>query len=303
MSVSEVKDHRWRLAALVPAVAAMVVIIVLPATSASAQDQGSGPVDVLYAGSLVTLMDNSIGPAFTQATGFTMNGVAAGSTALAAEIQAGTQEADVFISAAPSPNTPLMTAAGGHWVSWYSTFATSPLVLGYNPDSSFARQLKIKPWYDVVTEPGFRLGRTDPATDPKGVLAVQALDQAARSQDDPALAAVGTASANVYPEQTMVGELQAGQLDAGFFYTVEASAAGIKTVPLKGIDLQGVYTITVVNRAPHPAAAEAFVSFLLGRKGRALLAKSGLVTVRPPELTGSKRAVPATLRSLVSSKS
>ncbi len=58
-----------------------------------------------------------------------------------------------------------------------------------------------------------------------------------------------------------------GQLDAGFFYGVEAAAAHIKTVPLTGTSLAGDYTITILNKAPHEAAAVAFVNFL-ARQGR-----------------------------------
>ena len=67
------------------------------------------------------------------------------------------------------------------------SFGSSPLVLGYNPSSKFAADLKTKQWYDVIDQPGFLIGRTDPATDPKGVLAITALDRAAKAHDIPAL--------------------------------------------------------------------------------------------------------------------
>ena len=182
-------------------------------------------------------------------------------------------------------------STNGSWVSWYAGFATSPLVLGYNPSSKFAAALKSKPWYEVVGQPGFLLGRTDPTTDPKGVLAVEALDKAAKAHHLPGLATLATSSANVFPETSLVGELQAGQLDAGFFYGVEASAAHLKTVPLAGTHLSAQYTITVLNRAPHAAAARAFVAFLLGKSGRSILKRNGLVPSVPPTLSG-RHAVP-----------
>ena len=70
-------------------------------------------------------------------------------------------------------------------MSWYAKFGSSPLVLGYNPNSTFAQALRTKPWYEVIDQPGFLIGRTDPATDPKGVLAVTALDQAATAHNLP----------------------------------------------------------------------------------------------------------------------
>src|SRR5262249_60550123 len=87
---------------------------------------------------------------------------------------------DVFVSSSPSVNKTLMGPSNGNWVSWYVTFANSPLVIGSNPHSRFAADLKTKPWYEVITEPGIHIGRTDPATDPKGKLTEMALAQAVK---------------------------------------------------------------------------------------------------------------------------
>ena len=269
----------------------------LGSVPATAAPTGSGPVDVLYAGSLVTVVQQDLAPAFQNATDYTVNGVSAGSKDLATDIKAGTQQADVFISAAPAVNATLMGQANGDWVSWYASFGSSPLLLAYNPNSSFAQQLKTKPWYQVVGQSGFLLGRTDPATDPKGVLAVQALTEAAKTYKQPTLATIASSTTGEFPEQTLVGELQAGQLDAGFFYGVEASAAQLKTLPLRGIKtLAATYTVTVVNRAPHLAAARSFVAFLLGKKGRAILTANGIKSISPP---GVKGAVPASVKGAV----
>lgn len=257
----------------------------------------SGPVDVLYAGSLVDLMQQEVGPEFTAATGYTVNGYSGGSDALATDIKGGTQQADVFISAARQPNTRLEGAANGNWVSWFAEFATSPLVLGYYPQSKFAGALKSAPWYNVVSRPGFMVGRTDPVTDPKGVLAVDALTSAATRYHQPALEAIAMSSRDIFAESAMVGELQAGQIDAGFFYAVEAAAGHIPTVPLTGTHLAGAYTITILNRAPHSSAAQAFVSFLLSRQGQKLLEHNGLVPVRPPSVSGPKSAIPPRLQA------
>ena len=256
---------------------------------------GSGPVDVLYAGSLVTVMQTTVDAAFHAATGYDVTGVAGGSTALANEIKSGIQRADVFVSASPAVNKKLEGAANGRWESWYEAFATSALRLGYDPHSTFAATLRRKPWWQVVTDKGFLLGRTDPVTDPKGVLAVRALDETARAQHDAALRAIAVTPSNVFPEQTMVGRLQAGQLDAGFFYEVEASAAKIPTVPLTGVSEHATFTVSVLANAPHRRAAIAFVRFLLGRRGRTLLEKHGLRPIVPAKLSGRRASVPKAL--------
>ncbi len=267
--------------------------------SAAAAPLPSGPVDVLSAGSLLDLLQQQVGPAFQQATGYTLNDTSMGSDAIASGIKGGTLQGDVFISASPAVNKTLEGSANGNWVSWYASFGSSPLVLGYNPSSKFAGELRTKPWYDVIDQPGFLLGRTDAATDPKGVLAVTALDRAAKAHGVPALNAIASSTSNVFPETSLVGQLQAGQLDAGFFYGVEAAAADIKTVPLSGTNLAGVYTLTVLNRAPHGAAARAFVAFLLGRNGQGILKKNGIVPIAPPKVSGRSN-VPRDLKEMLS---
>ena len=252
----------------------------------------------MYAGSLVNLMQKLLGPAFQKATGYTVVGFSAGSKDLATEIKGKVHQGDVFISASPKVNASLEGASNGDWVSWYGEFATSALVLGYNANSKFASDIKSKPWYEVLTEPGIKVGFTDPATDPKGVLAVQAMTGTASKMNVPALKTLSADSSDIFPEETLVGRLQAGQLDVGFFYTAEATAANIPTVPLTGEDLKATYTITILNKAPHEAAAEAFVSYLLGSSGQADLKQDGFALVTPPKVTGT--GVPSSLQSMLS---
>jgi molybdate/tungstate transport system substrate-binding protein len=272
-----------------------------PLAAGASGAANSGAVDVLYAGSLLDLMQMKIGPAFTKATGYTVTGFSGGSTALANEIKGGTQVGDVFISASPAVNLTLEGAANGNWVSTYGEFGTSPLVLGYNPASTFAKALRTQPWYNVVTRSGFLLGRTDPATDPKGVLALDALDGVALSYDIPALATLASSSANVFPETTLVGRLQAGQLDAGFFYAVEAAAAGLKTVPLTGTRLFAQYTVAQLANAPHAAAARAFIRFLLGATDRKILQANGIVPISPVRfVAGTPGATSSTTTTVAS---
>lgn len=265
--------------------------------SAGSPSRGHATVDVLYAGSLQTLMDTRIGPAFQRATGDTFSGFPAGSEELASEIKGKVRQGDVFLSASPKVNAELMGRAGGGWVSWFAPFAGTRLVIGYNPRSRYAAALRSRPWYDVVATPGFRLGLTDPKLDPKGVLAVAALRHAAAGEHRPALRRIAADSADYFPEQDLIGRLQSGQLDAAFFYTVEARAARIPTVGLGSIDETARYTITVLRRAPHPAAAQAFVRFLLGRQGAAAMRAAGLTVFSPATATGS--GMPAALGHVI----
>jgi molybdate/tungstate transport system substrate-binding protein len=242
-------------------------------------------------------MERDLGPKFTSATGYQFSGYGAGSAQVANQIKGGVRQGDVFISASPQVNTTLEGPANGNWLSWYASFAKGSLVIGYNPQSRFAAQLRTQPWNQVITQPGFLLGRTDPALDPKGQLTVQALTQAAATYDDPALLGITKTTAGVFPEETLVGRLQAGQLDAGFFYSNEAKEAGIPTVTLGAIQLAATYTVTVLNKAPHSSGATAFVNYLLGGKGQNIIAAHGLSLIKPPQQSGS--GVPSSLRSVL----
>jgi molybdate/tungstate transport system substrate-binding protein len=263
-----------------------------------ARDAASGNVSALFAGSLLNYMEHNFGPSFAKATGYGYKGFGGGSTEVAAQIKGGVREGDVFISAASAADNLLEGSANGDWVSWYTTFASSPLMLAYDPSSSFGEQLaQGKPWYQVITEPGILVGRTDPKLDPKGVLTVEAVEGAASKLHQPALTSA-LASFPVYPETALVGRLQAGQLDAGFFYAVEASSAHLATVPLTPVYKYANYTATILNRAPNPTGAAALVRYLLNAQRKYTLKKNGLVALKP-QFAGRKSAVPASLRKLV----
>jgi len=265
--------------------------------------RAAGKVSVLYAGSLVNLMEHGIGPAFDKASGDTFQGYAGGSDKLAHEIKGKLRQGDVFVSANPKVNDSLTGAANGDWVSWYVTFAESPLVLGYNAASKFATDFTSKPWYQVLQEPGIRIGRTDPKLDPKGRLTLQLMKQADSAYKDPTLSqqVLGDPEnpAQVLPEESLVGRLQSGQLDVGFFYSTETSDAKIPAIQLPpGITPKAVYTVTVLHDAPDAAGATQFVEFLLGRQGQTLLREHGLAA-HAITLTGDHAAVPAGVRALL----
>jgi len=263
--------------------------------SASAAATGSGPVNVLYAGSLVNLITKQVGPAFQTASGYTVTGKGAGSTALVTDIKGKVDKGDVFISASPKATATLMGSANGNWVSWYVSYASSNVVLGYNPKSKFAADIKSKPWYQAITEPGLKLGFTDPATDPKGKLVAQGLSDTAKSKNLPALTAIENDKGDVFPEETLVARLQSGQLDAAFFYTAEAKPANIPTVPLTGESLKATYTISTLSGAPNEAGAEAFIAYLLGPDGQNFLKQDGFDLISPAKVTGT--GIPSTVQS------
>jgi len=278
-------------------VALLAVFMVSPAY---ADDQ---TVNVLYAGSLVNLMERGVGPAFEKATGLHVAGYAAGSTQLANEIKGKLRRADVFISASPKADAGLMGAANGDFVQWYATFGESPLLIAYNPRSRFVPDLESKRWDLVLEEPGIRIGRTDPKLDPKGALTLDLMNRAAAAYHEPDLVARALGAPDnpeqVFPEEALIGRLQSGQLDVGFFYSTEAVTMKLRSIRLPpDLAPKATYTVTIPANADNAAGATRFVAFLLGPDGRALLQKNGLA-VTSLTLTGDAAAAPAPIRAMI----
>jgi molybdate/tungstate transport system substrate-binding protein len=290
----------------------------------------------MYAASLASTMESKIKGAFNQSTGYTFEGEAKGSVALANEIKGHLHRPDIFISAAPGVNTQLMGAANGNYVSWYLNFARTELVIGYNPKSKFAADFQAaangsKPWYQVLEEPGLRLGRTDPLLDPKGQATLYALQLAETYYKQPGLEqkilGADENTSQIFPEEELVAHLGAGQLDAGFFYLNEAKQANISYITLpdqvnlgnpalastyatakwtnpktkatsKGAPI--VFTVTIPSTVQNKAGAVAFVDFLLSPQGQTILQNAGISST-PFKLTGDSSAFPASLQHYVQS--
>ncbi|MGH2718103.1 MAG: substrate-binding domain-containing protein, partial [Actinomycetota bacterium] len=226
-----------------------------PGSTPTTAATGSGPVNVYYAGSLAALMTNQVGPEFKVSTGYTFNGTAGDSGTLENEILAG-QAADVFISASPAKNTGLMgsttgTATSSPRESWYATWATSPVVFAFASGSSVSTTLESTPWYQVLTNSKFKVGRTDPVSDPTAVLADEAVTMTAAAMPSQAAAlnAFVASNSNKYGETELPAEIEAGQLDAGFVYQVEAKQQGLSYVPLTvpNVDMSKIHATYTIS--------------------------------------------------------
>jgi molybdate/tungstate transport system substrate-binding protein len=246
----------------------------------SNQSANTGKVNMSYAGSLVGAMTNDILPQFKKKTGIDVVGYPGGSVALANQIKEKLRQADLFLSAVPSVNSMLEGKANGNILSWYSDLASSPLVIGYNPKSKLGSELTASNWYKVMQTPGFRLGRTDPKLDPKGVLTETLVREEAKKVGDSSLFTkiLGSAenSSQIFPEETLVGRLESGQLDAGFFYENEAKLAKIPFIKT-GINLGANFTISILNNAKNRSGAVAFVNYLYSPQGQKELKSVGLI--------------------------
>jgi len=292
---------------------------------------------VLYAGSLVRVMEDRIGPAFEHQTGARFVGEGKGSVAAANLILDGVRQPDVFISADAAVNGRLMKEGGEDYLRWYTTFASTDLVLAFAAGGPFSAALDQAargqgPWHEVLTRPGFRLGRSDPELDPSGyrtlflfglaeeILGLQGIRQAVLGDD--------RNPAQLFPEEELAARLEAGQLDAIVVYRTVAVSHELPFIALppelnqgdpqkgeiyatqtyrsrKGTLYRGapvVYTVAILEETAQPAAAEAFVRFLLSAEAAALLEDAGLASVAA-QIGGDAAAVPTGLAPLLASPS
>ncbi len=284
--------------------------IVLAACSGSSSGSGSvtktsvlpkPDVNVAYAASLENLFNGPISKGFTSTTGYGFRGYAGGSSMLANEIESKDLKADIFISAGTSVNNLLLdkTPIG---IQNYIIFGTSPLVFGYSKSSKFYSQFKTKPWYDVVTEPGFQVGRTDPVLDPKGVLTVSLVKKEAELTNNGALDSIVSNSSNVFPEEDLVGRLESGQLDGGFFYLAEAVNQHIPYQSMANLSPGAVYTIAVVTNAANKSGAVAFMNYLLSEPAQKIFNENGIESPKSFSVTGNKSDLSSSTLKIINSK-
>ncbi len=99
-------------------------------------------------------------------------------------------------------------------------------------------------------------------------------------------AATGIALSPVSEEQSVtdvLNKVRTGEADAGLVYLTDARSAGDKvdTVSFpEAADAVNTYPVAVLNDAENPAAATAFVQFVAGPTGQAVLADAGFAPTR-----------------------
>ena len=290
-------------------------------------------VNVAYAGSLGPVMDLGVGPAFQRATRVTYQGRGAGSFGLAREIAAHAIAADVFYSIGVKP---IQDLRARHM--WAACFASAPLVMVYNPKSRFAPALAaiaqgrqpIQSLFSVLAEPGFKLGRTNPATDPQGqafYLMVMLAQELYHLPANTVSTVLGTPDNphQVLSETSVVTQVQAGTIDAASAFLPEAKSRHLPYVALPpALDFanpsdQALYALVhttfptvglitghalrvcaTIPPGAHASAGTRFLAFSLGRAGRGYWTRLGYEW-GPPAYVGSEAAVPDSVKRALSS--
>lgn len=295
-----------------------------------------GTASVAYAGSLEYLNEKVVGPAFTAATGVAYEGRGAGSGALSQEIASGEITPNVFESVGAAPITALEPRFTRWYVRFAASplvVAFDPASrYGAELSAIAAGRRPLRELFGLMATRGFLLGRTDPNVDPQGAAFVEMVELAQRELHLPPGTAHailgpgalgGSSSPEIFDETALEPRLEAGQLDAASAFLSQAVQLHLHYISLpSSIDLgdpsyAGRYATarvtlrdgTVVTGAPlvvdittvgssDEAAADAFVSYVLSRKGLAEYRSGGYELLRP-ELFGTRADVPAAvLRAL-----
>lgn len=292
-------------------------------------------VSVAYAGSLALVNDQLLGPAFTRLTHIAYSGRGGGSIGLAREIAQGEFTAGAFESIGTAP----LAILRPRFTNWAVAVAGTPLVIAYSPESRYATtfrkiaagKLPLADLFRLMAKPGFRLARTNPATDPQGQAFVEMVHLAVRVLHlPPSLPAriLGPVEnpRQIFAEESELFEIQAGAVDAGsaflpaaqerhlpyivlgpqldFADPAEASLYGSVTVHLaNGSSVHGtpLAVYATVLRGSDAVAGTRFVTFLLSPEGQTILRRAGYPAVRPT-LWGDVHAVPAPVQAVLSAK-
>jgi molybdate transport system substrate-binding protein len=218
---------------------------------------------VVFAASSLTEAFTAIGAAFESAnpgTKVTFN--FAGSGDLVTQINEGAP-ADVYASADDS-NMAELTDAGGN--------ATEPVVVARNT-------------FEIIVGPGNPEGISGLAdlADPDLIVVLCAETVPCGTGAATVLADAGvTVTPKSYEEKVkgVVTKVTVGEADAGIVFLTDVIAAGDAAagVPIPAdVNVVSNYPIVVTKNAPNAAAAQAFVDFVAGAEGQAILAKYGFL--------------------------
>ncbi len=220
-----------------------------------------------------------------------------------------------------------MSGAGGktRYADWYVGFASNAITFVYTSQSKGASQITPDNWYTILSQPGVRIGRSNPDTDPSGYQTLQMLALAEKYYKQPGLSDAILKNAPTTfirdTETELIGALQAGEIDYLAIYKSDAlqhkfsfidlppqinlsnpsyageyTTASVNTAngPLQGLPI--IYAVTIPTNATHADWAEKWAEFLLGPEGQKVLKDDGFQVLTPALVHGS--GAPAILSSL-----
>ncbi len=210
------------------------------------------------------------------------------------------------------------------FATWNIRFATNQMVLCYNDKSAYAQELTPESWTDILARKGVEWGHSDPNLDPCGYRSLMVLQLAEMAFKKPGLNQRLLANRplrNIRPKEVeLIALLETGALDYAweyrsiavqhklkfqslpseinlgsyalnaFYQQAQVQVNGKK--PGEKITLRGrsiTYGVTLINDAPHKAAAIKFLDYMLDPEGGLKILKDmGQPPIVPARVSSAK---------------
>lgn len=217
------------------------------------------------------------------------------------------------------------------FTEWYIIFASNEIVIAYTDESKYSDEINKHNWHQILTREGVEYGHSDPDADPCGYRTLLVWQLAEQYYGMPGLynkLMAGCPDKNTRPKETeLIALLQSGELDYAFQYrsiarqhnlrfvelppqinladiqyqdfyaTAEVEVAGSKPGSTQTQIGQPIfYAITIPKNAPRTDLGIAFLKFLLGPEGQAIMEENGQSPI-VPALTNDLQKLPLELRS------
>jgi molybdate/tungstate transport system substrate-binding protein len=309
----------------------ILVLVFLLFLPGSAGAEPRGKLIIFNAGSLA-IPFKEMSEAFTlKYPGVQIFREAAGSRTCARKITDLKKPCDVMASA---DYTVIENLLLPDYADWNISFATNEMAIMHRGDSKHAKEINGTNWHEILLRKGVEYGHSDPNCDPCGYRSLLVWQLAEKYYQIPGLydkLRENCPPRNVRPKETdLIALLEAGQLDYLFIYRSVCeqhkmpfvglpeeinlkSAAHESFYKQSSIKVSGkkpgefikqtgkpmVYGITVPKNAPNKETAIAFVAFVVGPDGQAIMRHNGQPPVSPARATGRVDLMPAQLKKLV----
>ena len=277
-----------------------VMACLMLAAAALSAGNLSGVVTIFHAGSLTVPLEIIEEQFEAMHPDVDVRRESAGSVACARKItELGREDCDIMASADYRVIDNMLIP---DYAGWNAVFATNRMVLAYTPDSRRADDISADNWYEILLDPEVEWGHSDPDADPCGYRTILVLQLAEDLYSSPGLAddlIAGRDERNIRPRSVeLISLLESGHLDYAFEYLSVAVQHDLEYVDLPveinlgdpdfaegyataSTEIAGsspgetrtmtgapiAYGITLLDDAPNPEAAMAFMEYMLSPEG------------------------------------
>ena len=272
-----VRPHRSEFAPALALAVALAGALALAGCAPASPSRAASPVITAFVAASLRDAMAAVGPAYAEATGVQIETSADASTALRVLIEQGART-DVLLSAdTKNPDTLL---AAGLVIGSVVPFAQNSLAI-IVPTSNPAG---IRSALDIG-RPGVKIVAAGEGVPITGY-ADRLVEQLGADTSDRGAFVAGYAANVVTREdnvKAVVAKIELGEGDAAIVYATDALAAtGVLVIPIPdGLNVLATYAGVVPTTALHPGAGGAFLNWLAGPSGQAILARFGFIPLEP----------------------